>query len=249
MLGRHDRAVLQFSGGADSTALLYLARPYLDHITVLFTDTGATFPHVAEHVHRTCDALGARLQVIRPPMPVRDWHTARGLPSDIAPEWATADMAWTQKDPPATLLQPTMACCAAMLWQPTMAAVTASGATLVLRGSKAADERVGARPGFLLDGIEYASPLWDWTDADVLAYLRAEGVTLPKHYEHVKDSLDCTLCTGHTGAHYAKARTAYIRDHHPEVWAELAPRMRAVSAVLKAEQARHMAVLEMGDTE
>ena len=44
MLGSHKHAVLQFSGGKDSTALMYLARPWLDRITVIFGETGATFP-------------------------------------------------------------------------------------------------------------------------------------------------------------------------------------------------------------
>lgn len=250
MIGDHKHAVLEFSGGADSTALLYLARPWLDRITVMFVDPGATYPHVLEHIFRTCAAVGARLEIIRPHVGVRQWHAEQGLPSDVVPGWNTAEMVWTQKEKPAALIQSTASCCRAMLWHPKMRALQASGATLVLRGSKAADERVGVAPGFRDEnGVEYASPLWDWTDADVLAYLKAEGVELPAHYAHVKDSLDCYLCTGHTGAHYARKKLTYTRGHHPDLWAELAPRLRIVRDAITSETKRHADVLTLEDND
>ena len=67
MLGNHKNAVLQFSGGKDSTALIHLARPWLDRITVLFAETGATFPHLLKHIHATCEKLNATLVIVKPP--------------------------------------------------------------------------------------------------------------------------------------------------------------------------------------
>ena len=81
MLGSDETAVLQFSGGKDSTALLYLARPHLDRITVLFADTGAVYPHVVRFIHETCAKLGVRLEVVRPPLPVDAYTAVAGLPS------------------------------------------------------------------------------------------------------------------------------------------------------------------------
>jgi 7-cyano-7-deazaguanine synthase in queuosine biosynthesis len=148
LLADNERAILEFSGGKDSTALLYLARPWLDRIVVYFADPGVTYPHVVEHVHRTCEALGAKLEVIKPPVTIEEWHEAEGLPSDIVPVESTAEMAWMMKDKAPQKLQPYTRCCAAMIWLPLQNAIKASGIKTVLRGSKACDARVGVADGY-----------------------------------------------------------------------------------------------------
>jgi 3'-phosphoadenosine 5'-phosphosulfate sulfotransferase (PAPS reductase)/FAD synthetase len=247
MIGNHTNVVLQYSGGMDSLALLHLARPYLDRITVMYGDPGATFPHVLEHIRRTCRELGARLQIVRPEMPVRQWHETNGLPSDIVPLWATREMVAVGAKPK-QLLQSTMTCCTRMLWLPMMQAIYASGATLVLRGAKLADERRGVASGTVDErGVRYDSPLWDWTDGDVRAYLADRGATLPAHYAHVKDSLDCSVCTGHM-AHYARDRLTYIRDHHKDIWPDLADRLRRVREAVAGEHERIDSILSVEES-
>jgi len=93
VLEGHDRAVLQFSGGKDSTALLWRARPWLDRITVLYGDPGDAFPHIRAFVEETCAKLGAGLQIVRPPMDVLAYHAVAGLPADIVPVEADAAFA------------------------------------------------------------------------------------------------------------------------------------------------------------
>jgi 3'-phosphoadenosine 5'-phosphosulfate sulfotransferase (PAPS reductase)/FAD synthetase len=247
MIGTHQNVILQYSGGMDSLALLYLARPYLDRITVLYGDPGATFPHVLEHIHRTCEALGARLQIVRPEIDVRQWHEINGLPSDIVPLWATVEMAAVGAKPK-QLLQSTMGCCFKMLFLPMMQAIYATGATLVLRGAKAADERRGVASGWVDErGVQYDSPLWDWSENDVRAYLTAQGAELPAQYAYVKDSLDCSVCTGHM-AHYAKDRLTYIRDHHKDIWPDLADRLRRVREAVAGEHDRIDSILSVEES-
>lgn len=221
LLAPDERAVLQFSGGKDSAALLLLARPVLGQITVLFADTGAAFPHVRRFVETLCARVGARLEIVRPAEGIRAFHAREGLPVDLVPVES------------AIPLQSYIACCSAMLWQPMDAAVKASGAGVVLRGAKAADARVGMRGAeFAADGIVYRQPLWDWSDADVLAFLAAEGVDLPEHYAAgVPDSLDCHLCTAHL-AHGGAEKMRFMKARTPDLWAELAPRLAAVKGEL-----------------
>jgi phosphoadenosine phosphosulfate reductase len=241
MLGKYERAILQFSGGKDSTALIYLARPYLDRITVMFIDTWATFPHVLEFAEETCRKLGADLQIVRPPIPVRDYIDAAGLPSDIVPVEATLEFSPLLNGANGgTRVQSWMRCCGAMLWGPLDKAVRDSGIKLVLRGSKKADARVGAPPGFIEDGIEYSSPLWDWSHDDVFSYLKREGVTLPKQYRlGCEESLDCTICTAFLADHYhGRSKLEYIRENHPELWPELRGRLSALQGALVAEAKR-----------
>jgi 3'-phosphoadenosine 5'-phosphosulfate sulfotransferase (PAPS reductase)/FAD synthetase len=231
LLGPGEKGALAFSGGKDSTAALYLARPWLDRITVLFADSGATFPHVRAFVEETCAGLGATLQIVRPPIDVLAYHAIAGLPADIVPVEADAEMAPFLAEKPGTMLQPYVRCCAAMLWRPMAEAVKALGASVVIRGSKAADSRAGAPDGHVEDGITYRSPLWDWTDADVLAYLEREGVTLPAHYPAVPDSMDCWACSAHL-AHHGAAKLRWMREHTPALHSAAAERIARVRAAL-----------------
>jgi len=232
-----DKAVLQFSGGKDSTALLYLCRPLLNKITVFFSDTGAVYPHVVEFVHETCAKLGAELRVVKPPISVKDYTEREGLPADIVPIEAMREVQWTQKDKAPVLVQSYLKCCSAMIFEPMQRAVKESGAKIILRGSKKADSRVGVPDGYVEEGITYLSPLWNWSDADVFAYLDREGVALPKHYPEIPDSLDCWLCTGHLLRHGA-AKIKWTKENCPDLWPELARRVRALRDTVDAERQR-----------
>lgn len=245
MLGEHKSAILQFSGGKDSLAALYLARPYLDRITVMFADTGGTYPHVLDFVHETCETLGAHLVIVKPDVNVMDYTDRHGLPSDMVPAWSTLEMAQFLKEKPKQLLQPTMQCCYQMLLWPMYNAVVESGVKLVIRGAKKADKRVGVSPGHIdQNGIEYTSPIWEWTDADVFAYLKGEGAKLASHYDEVNDSLDCWLCTGHLPYSDSALKHKYTKDHYPHLWPVVSERLHRMSLSVKEEQAKVDAVLE-----
>ena len=231
-----EKALLQFSGGKDSTALLYLCRPWLSQITVLFADTGAVYPHVVDFVHETCEQLGAKLQIVRPPESVAAFTAREGLPADIVPVETLAEMQWTLPKPRSQLVQSYIRCCSAMIFTPMAKAVAESGITTVLRGSKKSDSRVGVADGYVEDGVTYLSPLWKWSDAQVYRYLEKEGVTLPKHYAAVPDSLDCWLCTGHLLRHGA-AKLKWTKDNCPDLWPELSRRLGAVREAIDSERA------------
>lgn len=246
MIWGYKNAVLQFSGGKDSTALLYLARPYLERITVVFVETGATFPHVVKHIHQTCEKLGAKLVTIRPPVDVFQHTQENGLPSDIVPVEATALAQVFLKPPPAQILQPYTQCCGAMIWEPMLKYTMDNGVDLVLRGSKACDQRVGIGPKNLVEGITYESPLWDWSDDDVYAYLREQGAELPDHYPEINDSLDCWICTAHL-AHHGDQKMHYIKKNYPDLWPVVADRMNRVRGVIEHEAARIAPAMSAAD--
>lgn len=241
MLGEHSHAILQFSGGKDSTALLYSARPYLDRITVVYGDTGAAYPHVKKYVEDRCRDLGATLHIVSPPLPVMEYTEKTGLPSDILPFWIEVqNVPWLRRTPE-QLVQSPFLCCGAMIWAPMQQYIRDSGAKLVLRGAKSCDEHRGVSPGYVEDGVAYESPIWDWSDEDVFGYLEREGVDLPEQYDAKWgpiDSLDCWCCTAHAGEGFVASRLKFTRERYPEFWPELADRHQRVREAVTAEMQR-----------
>lgn len=246
MLGNHKNIVLQFSGGKDSTALMYLSRPYLDRITVLFSETGATFPHLKRHVKKVCRDLDANLVVVLPAQDVHQHIKEYGLPVDIVPVESSSMVARYLNLKPKQLVQPYTQCCGAMIWYPMQEYVKNHNVDLVLRGSKAADGRVGVTNDAEIDGVTYRSPLWDWSDADVYAYLKEQGVSLPEHYPRINDSLDCWCCTAHL-AHHGAEKMKYIKENYPELWPIVSERLGKVRDVLASEMERIRGALNTHD--
>jgi phosphoadenosine phosphosulfate reductase len=245
MLGSHDHAALQFSGGKDSLALLHLARPWLDRITVFFGDTGAVYPHVIEFVHKTCDDLGAKLVVVKTDMFA---YTERfGLPSDIVPVDVSPEMhTRTFGHKPKQMLQSSLTCCSNLIWIPMFNAIRDSGIKLVLRGTKKCDPHVTVPPGTIdEEGREYSSPLWEWSDQDVMDYLADKP--MPDQYPQIQDSMDCWACTGHMSGKYARAKLEYAKQKYPELWPVMKERIQRVQEVVREETDRVNAALEVAN--
>lgn len=245
MLTGHDRAILQFSGGKDSTALIHMARPWLDRIEVVHVDAGANFPHMTAHVHDTCERLGVRLTVLRSDS--ASWSNANGLPADVVPVESAEAAPFVAGDAPRLVNY--MACCFENLMRPMHEYVEASGHTLILRGSKQADSRVGVPSGFTFNGIEYRSPLWDWSDAEVFAYLDGEGVSLPDQYASgVNDGLDCWFCPAHL-KHHGEAKLRYLRTAYPDLWPVISNNVRTVADAARREVSRLNPVWDLANLE
>lgn len=229
-----EKAILQFSGGKDSTALMYYLDDLLDRIDVVFCDTGLILPEVLDHIHGTCDRLNARLTIIHPPEDIREFHKREGLPSDIVPYEQTVHFRETMYAHVETPIQTYVNCCYKMIMQPVDLFVRNNGYNTVIRGSKKCDARVGVPDGFSYDGVTYLSPIWDWSHEEVFAYLKQRGVELPPHYRYFPDSLDCYLCTGHL-KHYGLERIEFIKKFHPDKWPELYERLLKVGSAVENE--------------
>ncbi len=235
MLEPNEKAALCFSGGKDSLALLHKAVPYLDRITVFFADTGAVYPHVKQFVIDACKEVGADLIMVEPFMKVLEFTETYGYPSDLVPTDLSPDMAWAAPKKPEQMLQSYFNCCGNMIWAPTLAAIRDRGLRIILRGTKACDPHVTAPHGFQQNGFEYRSPLWDWSDADVMAYLADKK--MPEQYKlGILDSMDCWPCTAHMTGQYAGAKLDYAKARYPELWPEISRRVKAVRSTVTRER-------------
>jgi 3'-phosphoadenosine 5'-phosphosulfate sulfotransferase (PAPS reductase)/FAD synthetase len=184
--------ILQFSGGKDSLALLYLMEDEWDDLMVMWCNPGA--PHAStlalmDKVRR----MVPHFIEVKGTQPL--FLANVGYPSDIVPVSATI-VGRAVEHTKGDVFVSAYDCCRVNLWQPMHAATKLLGGKHVYRGQKNADGRKSpARDGFVEDGITYHFPLERWSDQDVRDFL---GDRLPHHYTAgEKTSRDCWNCTAY----------------------------------------------------
>ncbi len=225
VLDRHKNVAISYSGGKDSTAVIYLLRECLDRITVYHLSTGDLLPET-EDVVRQIEAMCPRF--VRIETNVSAWIDAHGMPSDLIPHSAHPIGRWMGEE--RTALVPRYDCCFQNLMKPIYQRIKADGCTLLIRGTKAIDMRqLPVASGEAPDGVELWYPLLDWSNADVFAYLKHVGAPVSRIYQHVTQSPDCARCS----AWWSEHRAAYLRQYHPALFDDYRARMTAVMRELQ----------------
>lgn len=212
---------IAFSGGKDSLALAHLFRPWRDRVRLLWVNTGHMAPHMVEFVRSY--ARDFPLTEIQGPPILEHWRRY-GPPSEVVEVKRTLAGA-----PPADsvaafragtalqsglVVQTLRTCCDANKFGPLMQFALA-GAPCVFAFGERLDESSGAAvlpQHTRSDDVITVAPLWDWTQDDVLAYLRKEGIALPAQYSEWANSIECLICP----AQLTRERLAYLNRHHPE---------------------------------
>jgi len=232
IIDRHETVVLRWSGGKDSTAALYYCKPWWEKIQVLWVNTGAAFPEVI--------ALADKVRAIVPYFVEvktnQPEQTARnGYPVDVMTARATFFGKLLEENERPTE-QIHWACCAANIWKPMHDATREIGATLVITGQKNADTiKPPIRTGYIdEDGVEYWLPLEDWSVPEVFAYLKEVGAPMLPHYgPGSRTGLDCWDCSAYVFENFG--RYEWMKQAHPEKWAVLKGRLKAILGEAKSE--------------
>ena len=202
-------------------------------ITATYVNTGAAFPHVVEHVQKTCDNFGVPLIMLSMEKSVIDWQKENGFPADIVPWDSTPHMQRLSKNYFGATLVPYTDCCSANIYTPMARFVIENNITDVIRGSKECDTIVGVPDGHIENGVTYHSPLWNWSDKDVFEYITKNNISILDSYKDPDgDSLDCWACTafmGRTGA----VRVRYVKENLPEHYDELSGNIALVKATVQ----------------
>lgn len=214
---RHQIIALEFSGGKDSLACLYMLKDYWHKIIVVWCNTGAAFPETIEQMAKIKAMVPYFLEV-KSDQPAD--IELNGLPVDVLP-YSNTEYSNIFEGKNDQKMRIFFDCCKNNIWLPMHDAITKLGATLVIRGQKLSDKNKSpVRSGYSFDGIEYLFPLEDMTDDDVYSYLKQINVELPRNYGYIRTSLDCWSCTAYVFENVGKLR--YMREHHPEKAAILA---------------------------
>ncbi|WP_416047939.1 phosphoadenosine phosphosulfate reductase family protein [Cupriavidus basilensis] len=231
-MAKHSRVLLQFSGGKDSLACLYLLRPYWDRLTVMWSSRGDPFPEVVELLAQIRPLVREVVEVSGNAKA----HIEKGIyPVDLVPVPGT----WLGRTlEPATapfIFASRYDCCTENFWKPMAHATEAGGFDLVVRGQRDSEAKRAPFSSGAVDsgGRTYLLPLQHWSKQDVLAYLHAEGVELPRQYAYGLSSLDCLHCTAYLEENGGKRR--YLRDFHPEAAIEYERRLRLIQGAQERE--------------
>lgn len=201
--------VLQFSGGRDSLACLYLLEPRWESITVAWCNPGMAFPETIAQMEQIRQTVPHFLEI-----PSRQSIETEGYPVDILPIASTA-LGQHCEGHRGLLFQSRYDCCKSALWEPTQAAMKQMGATRIIRGEKYCDPKKSGLPNWaVVEGVTYEFPLYDWTDVEVASYLHDRGVELPANYRYMDTGLDCWNCTAYLSEN--AGRMTYLREFHPD---------------------------------
>jgi len=223
VMASRGRVYVALSGGADSTAVLSLAREALgpERVTAVYVDTGMEFPETRRHVERVASVLGVDLEWVEAGTDPLEEIKRRGI--------MTRDYRW---------------CTKLLKLQPLRRFYERVGARLVLDGARSREStgraetpRLGENP--LIPGVARALPIKHWSRLAVQLYLWERGLPVLHLYQEGLTRIGCIACPA---MHLYELHVAWRL--HPEWFHRLAD---AVAEAAKVSKEEALALLLRGE--
>lgn len=219
---------LQFSGGRDSLAMLLHLKPYLDRVTVYYTNSGDAFPETLDLVSAVRSVVPNFVEIEGR---VERTRAERGMCADLLPASASWQLASTDVTGHVPLVDK-YTCCYLSIMAPMHERMRADGITLILRGQRDDDTvKSGVKNGQVIDGFQIVYPIADWSANDVDAFIKSCGVPVPRYYEAGMTSApDCMNCT----AWLEHKMPQYVKQYHPKHFPILIQRINKVAEATRS---------------
>ena len=194
-----ETAVIDFSGGRDSSLAALWARANLPQARVLalYVDLGAEFPGFPVHVIRVAQHVGVELEILRTPQTIFEGLLERGWPIWVGP-WCQGWMHDVLAERVRGELDP----------ETTLRLTGARSKQRKATSSSGADAPLGSTPEY-----QAFAPIFDWTEESVMGMLAAHEVPLWEGYARGFARTCCWCCPGQRPAVYAA-----MRREHPELF-------------------------------
>ncbi len=209
---------LQFSGGKDSLACLYLNKHRWDEIYVVWLDTGAAYQETHDYMMGWKERLPhfVHLKSNQPADILQN-----GWPVDVLPI-ANTHLGKTITGNTGPLMQSYLECCAKNIWLPLFQGTVNLGVKTIVKGQRKADRRKSlATDGLQFAGVKFEMPIQEWTDKQVMSYLDEVGAELaPGYKDGEKTGRDCWDCTAYLDDNMRRILNL-PRDRQKIVWDRL----------------------------
>ena len=239
VFAHHQKVVVWYSSGKDSTTLMHLLRPWASQVQVLSVIMDNGWPGCLEHVERTCTEWGFdKVQILAPPISFPQYVHNFGWPSQLIP---------TSMDGP--LLDPFYNggpklsswwhCSVLRVIWPLMQATQEYQADAVLTASRKSDAPEHARIGAIIEAHDVGIAGWTrydllhpWTTQQIWDYIDGHGIALPEVYQWKRGAEfewpDCMECG------YESTHIAWLKKEKPEIYARVWPQMKP--ALIQAKE-------------
>jgi 3'-phosphoadenosine 5'-phosphosulfate sulfotransferase (PAPS reductase)/FAD synthetase len=240
LLKSHKKAGMYFSAGRDSVALLHTLRPYLDRITLLWMNAGDSFPEIEEYAAKVKEQVPHFVEIRGY---IKTDIKERGYPVDVLPvDYSVLGSACTTEKP--IKLRAYLDCCAENISVPLYNYVKQNGFDLIFRGNRASEgHKTPGSTCTVYENTRFINLIEDWSDEDVVNYLREMGEEMHERFLISHSSLDCMSCTAFTGD--SLDRIEYVKKYHPALMQELKPIFQEIDKAIRKESEGLKTILSM----
>lgn len=193
--------LLQFSGGKDSLACLYLYKNKWNKIIIAYVNTGAQYDDTKELVERISKIVPNFIEIkSNQPEQIQEY----GYPSDIVPLRNTniGNLIQGITD---IKIQSYFNCCSKNIWEPMLDFVKSNNIRTIIRGQRKSENRKSPiKHGEIIDSVRYLFPIQNWSTQQVFDFLKQENITIPDYYKEEETSHDCWDCTAYLDENKAR---------------------------------------------